>query len=166
MSSSKVWPYSIAISIFLIFVAAVVTVVIATKAPVQESNDYMMNYHQADDKANEIIKNNIEFNKKYRVEYVTNNFGIDGVVLKYKISDVNQNVINNAKIKVILTRPDTKTMDIEIDEFSVEQGIYTFKEIKLPKEGRWEIIAKINIDNYERYFNIKTSTANKEAIEF
>lgn len=166
MSSSKVWPYSIAISIFLIFIAAVVTVVIALRVPVQESNDYMMNYHQADDKANEIIKNSIEFNKKYRVEYVSSDFGMSSVVLKYKISDVSQNAINNAKIKVVLTRPDTHNMDIELDEYSVNEGIYTFNEFKLPKEGRWEIIAKITIDNYEKYYNIKASTLNKETIEF
>ena len=37
-SNGKIWPYAIAISIFLVFIAAVATVIIANKLPVEDSD--------------------------------------------------------------------------------------------------------------------------------
>lgn len=45
---------------------------------------------------------------------------------------------------------------------TVSNGIYKFESVKLPLEGRWDIMAKVNIDNLERYYNIKADTRNRE----
>ncbi|MDQ1263246.1 MAG: hypothetical protein QG559_247 [Campylobacterota bacterium] len=165
-SKAKAWPYAIAISIFLIFLASVATIVIASKAPVQKSNDYMMDYHEADERANEIIKESIEFNKKYKVEFLAQDFNVKNTILKYRISDTSLVPIDNASIKVILTRPDTHKHNIELDKYEIENGVYTFSMPELPQEGRWDIIAKIKIDDLERFYNIKTDTRTKTAVEY
>ena len=72
LSNGRIWPYAIGGSIILIFGACVATVIIANKLPVEKSDTYMMGYHQADAKANELIKARIAFNKSYRVEYIMN----------------------------------------------------------------------------------------------
>lgn len=166
MNNPKVWPYAISISIALIFLASVATVVISLNAPVQKSDTYMMDYHDADDKANEIIKESIEFNKKYNISFSRDEFSQKEAVLKYKITDKDAKPINEANIKIILTRPDNHQSDIKLDKFNIKDGIYTFEKINLPKEGRWDIMAKINIGKDSRFYNLKVDTRNNTVVEY
>lgn len=66
----------------------------------------------------------------------------------------------------MLTRPDTTKLDIALDKPTIENGIYTFKAIALPKAGRWDIMAKITIGKNQRYYNLKTDTRYPNTIEF
>lgn len=166
MKSDKIWPYSISGAIFLIFIASIVTVFISLKSPVAESELYMMNYHEADDKANDIINKEIAFNKAYSISYITDSFKKDALELKYKIVDTNNQPVDGAKFKIVLTRPDTTKDDIVLESYSVSDGIYSFSKTSLPKDGRWDVLAKVSIGDKERYLNIKTSTTNQEVIEF
>jgi nitrogen fixation protein FixH len=165
-SNGKIWPYSIAISIVLVFIAAVVTVIIAMTLPVQKSDTYMMGYHEADAKANELIKARIAFDKKYKVAYVTDGLSLDNSVIKYKISDLNSQVIDNAKIEVVVTRPNTHKHDQTLKLSGYENGVYTFPSIKLPVEGRWDIMAKVSVGNLQRFYNVKADTRKKETSEY
>lgn len=166
MSSSKVWPYSIAIAIFAVIVASIVTVKISINAPVHESDLYMIDYHDADKRANEILSNSIEFNKRYSLKYETENFTKNGTILKYIILDKMGNVVQNAKITVHLTRPQTHAMDREISDFTLVDGAYVSSPLTLEEDGRWDIIAKVSVDEYERFLSIKTSTQAKMIEEF
>ena len=165
-SNGKIWPYAIGLSIFLVFIAAVATVIIAQKLPVEKSDTYMMGYHEADAKANELIQARINFNKQYTIEYMTDSLHVDNSVIKYKVSDSKNNPVNNAKIKVIVTRPNNHKYDQELTNSSVENGIYTFSTITLPKEGRWDIMAKVNVGELQRFYNIKADTRVKEIREY
>ncbi len=165
MSSGKIWPYAIGISIALIFVAGIVTIVVASKLPVEKSDTYMMGYHEADANANEIIEARIAFNKKYKIQLEDSELAGEPIV-KYKITDLNDNPVNNAKLKVIFTRPNSRKFDIELNEFTVENGVYIVKSSKLPLEGRWDIMAKIDVDNLHRFYNFKADTRNKEVKEY
>lgn len=165
-SNGKIWPYAIGLSIFLVFIAAVATVIIAQKLPVEKSDTYMMGYHEADAKANELIQARIDFNKKYKIEYITESLHVEGSVIKYKVLDLDNNPVNNADLKIIVTRPNNHKHDQELNNPVVENGVYTFSKITLPKEGRWDIMAKVNVDNLQRFYNVKTDTRSKGAYEY
>jgi len=74
LSNGRIWPYAIAASIIAIFGACVATVFVANTLPVEKSDTYMMGYHEADAKANELLQAKILFEKHYKVEYVTQEF--------------------------------------------------------------------------------------------
>jgi len=165
-SSGIIWPYAIGTSILLVFGACIATVVIANKLPVEKSDTYMMNYHEADAKANELIQARIDFDKKYKVAYITDELSLESSVLKYRVSDLNSQTIDNAKIEVVVTRPNNHKHDQTLNSPTYENGVYTFSAIKLPVEGRWDIMAKISVGDVQRYYNVKADTRTKEAFEY
>lgn len=165
-SNGRIWPYAIGASIIVIFGACVATVMVANTLPVEKSDTYMMGYHEADAKANEIIEARIAFDKKYKIEYITDAINTQNSVIKYKVTDMDSNPVDSAKIKVVITRPNNHTYDQELVDPSVESGVYTFSPVSLAKEGRWDIMAKVNIGDLERFYNLKTDTRSKEAYEY
>ena len=166
LSNGRIWPYAIGGSIILIFGACVATVIIANKLPVEKSDTYMMGYHQADAIANDLIKARIAFNKSYKIEYITDGLSLDNSVIKYRVSDINSNPVNNATLKVVVTRPNNHKHDQELVNPTVENGVYTFSTITLPEKGRWDIMAKINVGELQRFYNVKADTRAKEAFEY
>jgi nitrogen fixation protein FixH len=159
LQSGRVWPYAIGMAIFGIFSACVASIVVTTQyAPVQLSNDYMMNYHEADSKANRLIDAQIAFDKKYNLKYLHTTLDVENSSVSYKITDKNQKAIDDAKIKILVTRPDEVKHNMEFDKPEISNGVYSFRDIKLPLEGRWNIIAKVDIGENTSYYNIKTST--------
>lgn len=165
-NSGRIWPYAIGASIILIFGACIATIVVTNKLPVEKSDTYMMGYHEADSKANDILKAAIEFNNKYKVEYITEVFEAQNCTIKYRVTDIDSNPINSANIKVIITRPDNHKYDQELKNPTVSNGVYTFEPIKLLQEGRWNVMAKVSVNDAERFYNIKTDTRSKEAVEY
>ena len=165
-SNGMIWPYAISASIILIFGACVATIVVANKLPVEKSDTYMMGYHEADANANELINARIAFDKKYKVKYITDGIALDNSIIKYRVTDLDSKPINNADIKVVVTRPNNHKNDQELIKPSVDNGVYTFESIKLAQEGRWDIMAKINVGELQRYYNIKADTRKKEALEY
>lgn len=166
MQKSNLWPYAIALSILAVFGASVATVVIASSAPVQKSDTYMMDYHEADDRANEIINNNIAFDGLYTISFVPKSFSSKNASIAYKIEDRQGNVVKDAKLEVILTRPDTHEFDIKLGGVSLKNGLYSFNSIKLPKEGRWDIMAKVSVGKNQKFYNLKTDTRSDMAEEY
>ena len=165
-SNGRIWPYAIGVSIILVFGACVATVIVANKLPVEKSDTYMMGYHEADAMANELIEAKIAFDKKYKLEYITDVISSDGTVVKYRVTDINSMPVNNAKVKVVVTRPNNHKHDKELINPKVENGIYTFDKITLPQEGRWDIMAKISVGDLQRFYNVKTDTRTTEVKEY
>ena len=165
-SSGIIWPYAISVSIIFIFCACVATVVIANKLPVEKSDTYMMAYHEADATANELIEARIAFDKDYNIEYINEGLSLDSSTIKYRVTDKDSNGVNNAKIKIVITRPNNHKNDQTLESFSVNNGVYSFEDIKIPIEGRWDIMAKINVGKLERYFNVKVDTRKYEIVEY
>ncbi|EDZ63488.1 hypothetical protein SMGD1_1519 [Sulfurimonas gotlandica GD1] len=161
-----IWPYAIGTSIVLVFGACVATVIITSTLPVEKSDTYMMGYHEADAKANELIEARIAFDKKYKIEYVTDGLSLDSSVVKYKVSDLNSQAVANAKIEVVVTRPNNHKHDQTLKSSNYENGVYTFPAIKLPVEGRWDIMAKVNVGDVQRFYNVKADTRAKGAYEY
>lgn len=161
-----IWPYSIAASIIFIFGACVVTVVIAIKLPVEKSDTYMMDYHQADADANELIEARIAFDKSYKIVYLSNGLNLDSGTIQYKVTDLDSNPVNSAKLKLVLTRPNTRDLDQTLSNPTVESGVYTFNDISLPVAGRWDIMAKVKIGEVQRYYSFKVDTRDSKVTEF
>lgn len=166
MSSGRIWPYAITASIIMVFGFCVATIVVSQQRPVEKSDTYMMGYHEADDKANELIRARIEFDKKYKIEYIADSLSQDSSVIKYRVTDIDSNSVNNATIKVVVTRPNSHKYDQELINPKVENGVYTFDSIKLPVAGRWDIMAKVSVGDVQRFYNVKTDTRVKGAYEY
>ena len=166
LSNGRIWPYAIGTSIMLVFGFCVATIVVTSTMPVEKSDTYMMYYQEADANANELIEARIAFDKKYKIEYITDGLSLDSTVIKYRVTDLESNPISNAKIKVVVTRPNNHKHDQELNNPSFENGIYTFSTITLPQKGRWDIMAKVNIGEVQRFINVKADTRAKEAFEY
>lgn len=163
LSSGKIWPYAISLAIFGIFSACVASIVVTTqKAPVMLSDAYMMDYHQADAQANDIINAQIAFDKEYDMSYISQGLNSENTEIQYKLTDKNQNAINDATIKILVTRPHELQYNMEFENPSVVEGVYSFSDIKLPKEGRWNIIAKVEVGQKSGFYNIKADTRETE----
>jgi nitrogen fixation protein FixH len=126
----------------------------------------MRNYHDADANINEIIAKEIAFKKRYQVEYISKKLDMNHTVLQYKVNDLQGNTVNNARFNVVVTRPNNHKHDQELSNPSVEKGVYTFAGITLPEPGRWDIMAKVSVDSYERYYNLKADTRYESVFEY
>jgi len=166
LSNGRVWPYAIGASIILVFGACIATIVVANKLPVEKSDNYMMYYQEADAQANDLIEASIAFNKKYKIEYITDGISQESTVLKYRVIDLNDKPVDNAKIMAIITRPNNHKNDQELLNPIFENGIYTFASVTLPLKGRWDIMAKVNVGQNQRFYNVKADTRAKEAFEY
>ena len=165
-NAGRKWPWIITIAILLFITAIVIAVKVALTAPVKLSNYGMQNYHAYDANINDIIEAKIAFDQNYTIAFVTPQITAEGCVVAYKISDKAKNAINNAKIEVVLTRPDTTDFDITLNSPTVVDGMYTFKATDLPKLGRWDILAKISVGDKSRFYNLKADTRNSHTEEF
>jgi len=166
LNSGKIWPYVLGVSITLVFMAGIVTIVISAKLPVEKSDAYMMGYHEADAKANELIEAQISFDKKYKVAYISQPINEKATVLKYKVEALDGSAINDAKLEAVITRPNSRKYDIKLENPKVSDGIYTFDAKKLPLAGRWNVMVKVDVKGDYRFLNIKADTRKKEVKEF
>jgi nitrogen fixation protein FixH len=167
ISSGKIWPIAISVAILTFFGAIVFSIsLILDKAPVQRSDSYMMGYHHVDLKANELIQAKIDFDKKYKISYETDFLAQEGSTIKYKITDVAGEPVDDAELTVVITRPDVHKYKQELKNTNVDNGVYSFSDFTLEKPGRWDIMAKVSIGEHERFYNVKADTRAKEALEY
>ena len=160
------WPIIIGLSIVGVIGACVWTIKVALNNPVELSNYGMQGYHDYDANANEIINAKIAFDQNYTIAFLTPQISEKGSILEYKVSDKSGNAVNDAKVEIILTRPDIKEFDMNLSNPSVAEGKYTFAPIDLPKAGRWDIMAKVSVGTLQRYYNLKADTRNPIISEF
>lgn len=166
ISNGRIWPYAIGISITMVFGFCVATIMVTQTANIQESDAFMTYYQEADANANELIEAKIAFDKKYNIEYFVEYQENNAIELKYKITDKMNQSVENAKIVLAASRPETDLYNKKIDNPKSKEGLYSFDNLAFEKRGVWNIIAKIKIDNESRFFNIKTNTHTQESFEF
>lgn len=166
LSSGKIWPYSIGIAITLVFGFCVTTIFVTESSQIQESDAYMTHYQDADMNANKLIHERMMFDKKYRLSYLSKSISGENAVIEYKVTDINGNLINNAKMKIAISRPETDALDQTLENPTIKEGLYSFNGAKFSKAGVWNIIAKITIGKYSRFYNIKADTRNTNSYEF
>ncbi len=166
-SDGRIWPYAIVAAILFIIGAGAATIAVAVKHPVEMSDMDMQDYHHYDANANDIINAMIKFDKKYEITYHSHSFDKNNATVSYKLVDKENHPVNNAKINIMVTRPDNHNSDMPFDKpATIENGIYTFKVGKLPLEGRWNILSEVIVGDDVRYFNLKVDTRNESAFEY
>lgn len=165
ISSGKIWPYAIGSAITLVFSFCVMTVIVTTNANIQKSDDYMMSYQDADENANKLIKAKMLFNEKYSIKYISKGISSEKPI-EYKIVDKNNQAVNNAKIIIAISRPETHELDQKLEKFIVKNGVYSFNNAKFTKAGIYNIIAKVVIGKDYRFYNLKTDTRDIKFKEY
>jgi len=164
--SARIWPYAIGSSIVLVFGFCVATVIITSNAGIQESNNYMSDYHSVDAAANDLIENKIAFDKKYTIEYINSTLKKENSLVKFKVIDKESHAVENAKIKIKLFRPETVDFDQTLENPSFSNGVYTFNNAKFSKAGVWNIMTKVSVADTSRFYNVKVDTRNKNSYEY
>jgi nitrogen fixation protein FixH len=160
------WPIIIAVSTVIVIIFGVVTIKKAIENPVEMSDYGMQNYHEYDRDANAIIKAKIAFDQKYSISFLTPQISEKGTVIEYNVTDKAGKAVSDAKVQVVLTRPDMNKYDVNLSNPTVTEGKYTFAPVDLPKAGRWDVMAKVSVGADQRYYNIKADTRKPETSEF
>jgi hypothetical protein len=168
MKDSKAlrWPYGIALSFILIIGLIYATIVVSLDYPIENSDRNLLNYHEYDKNVNDVIMKQIAFDKAYTLSFVSEPINVDATKIQYKLTDKTGAAINNATIKAMITRPDQHDYDITLENPEVVDGVYSFKSVSLPKEGRWNIIAAINVGDQLRFLNLKADTRYPQTFEY
>jgi hypothetical protein len=166
MKDGKQWPIGVSASILFVVFACALTIYIAVKNPVEESNVYMQGYHDTDANYNDIINARNSFKKLYDVSFTTKQISQEDTVLKYSILNKDGNFVKDAKIEIILTLPYTSKRDISLKNSSFDGENYVFKSVKLPNPGRWNIMAKITVKDEYRFYNLHADTRNPNTFEY
>ena len=160
------WPIGVITSVILIVIACALTIYVALLQPVQEDADMMLGYHNLDASANEMIIAGLKFNAKYKLTYIGQGVSLEGSSISYKVEDMNANPVNNALVKVVLSRPVIEEDKIELENPHVENGVYTFENVKVTKKGRWNILTKVTVNEDFRHMNLKSDTTDKDVYEY
>ena len=160
------WPYGIAFSFIGIIALIYATILVSLDYPVEKSDMNMQNYHVFDKNANDFIQKRIAFDKTFKLEYVSEPLHVKHTVIAFKLTDHRGKMVNDAKVEAVITRPNEHKYDINLKNPTVNNGVYTFKSVTLPKEGRWNIIASFEAGGYSRYMNLKADTRNPNTFEY
>jgi len=149
------------------------TVKSATELPVQEVNQYMLKYQQADLSINDILEKKKAFDKEYSIELLnvemmvmTDNINSNrpqpNVVkltygknyFSYLIRTKEGKVVSDANVSFLLTRPHTRNDDLMIEAVPFKEGRYTTPNIEIVNAGRYTLQFRAIIDDKIGYSQI------------
>jgi nitrogen fixation protein FixH len=128
----------------------------AANNKVQLENSYMANYHDVDETFNDIMAKKVKFEKNFILDLEEVNLKLGENNLNVKLFSKDIIPVKNAKITALITRPHTVESDIKIETFKYSQdGEYESSNFKLEQKGRWEVILKVQVDDYETFEKLK-----------
>jgi len=167
------WPHMIVGFLFLGITLSYWTVKSASSVPVQESNEYMMKYQQADMNINEIIERKALFDKNYKIELLNVKMAVQeienakrakeekSVVLKAGENSFSYRVMNNdavfmpdANVTFVLTRPHTVKDDMVVENIPIADGIFKVSNVSITKPGRYTLQLRAKIGDAIGYSEI------------
>jgi len=158
------WPHMILGFLVLGITLGYWTVKSASSLPVQESNEYMLKYQQADMNINEIVKRKMLFDEKYKIELVNAQSTMQeienakrakeekSIVLtqgnnsfSYRVVDTNGMFMKDANVTFLLTRPHTIKEDVLIENVPAGEDVFQVETLSITKPGRYilQLRAKI-----------------------
>jgi len=155
-SEKNYWPHFIIGLILFAVTLGIWTIKATMDNPVELDNSYMLNYHAVDEDINEILKKQHIFDKRYDLILSSTKIKLGSNTIELILKDKNGKVIDNADIKILVTRPDTTKYDKKIDA-KFENSRY-IAHVDLEKEGRWNIVIKTKIGDIEGFKTFKLST--------
>lgn len=160
------WPIGIISSVIFIIIACALTIYVALLQPVQEDQDMMADYHSLNDSVNDIIIAGVKFNARYKLSYIGEGVSTEGSSITYRIEDMQANPVNDAVIKVVLSRPITSDNQLVLENPRITDGTYVFENVKVALEGRWNILTKVSVGDDYRHMNLKSDTMDKDVYEY
>ncbi|TXE78315.1 hypothetical protein FPD46_08245 [Campylobacter peloridis] len=149
------WPYGILISLGLIVIACIVTIFIASKAPVYEDNFYFDTYQNVETNFNEIQKKQQQFDanfklsimdkesfmhKKNKVYYID----LGKNEIKIALENLKAYDLNKLQIQALLSRPHTNENDEKL-QAKVQANNLVF-DFDVKEKGVWQLLLKITQD--------------------
>jgi nitrogen fixation protein FixH len=150
------WPLGILGLLLFGVVLTLWTLYSASNNIVQMDNSYMANYHDVDKNYNELMAKKVEFNKNYILDLDELSLNLGKNTLNVKIFSKDIQPIENAKVTALITRPHTVQSDMKIEDFQyLEDGEYKSKSFELKDKGRWQIILKVEVGNYQTFEKVK-----------
>jgi len=167
------WPHMILGFLTIGITLGYWTVKSASAIPVQESNNYMLKYQQADININEILQRKAQFDKNYKIQIVNVKSEIlelenakraknEKVVIlqkgsnsfSYTVSNKENSIQNDANVSFLLTRPHRVEDDIKIDTVPYKDGQYIIENINIEKAGRYTLQLRVKIGKAIGYSQI------------
>ncbi|MCB4751853.1 MAG: FixH family protein [Sulfurovum sp.] len=161
------WPHMILGFLIVGITLSYWTVKSASSIPVQEPNEYMMEYQQADIHINDILRCKANFDRQFTIEIIDAPKTIlelenakrakeeEVIVLKnginhfsYRVSTKSGTPLTDANITFLLTRPHTNRDNVMIENVSNSNGVYAVDGVSVNKTGRYilQLKAIVNKD--------------------
>lgn len=167
----KYWPYMILGFLSIGVTLGYWTIKSTISLPVHESNAFMQKYQSADKDAYQIEESEAKFDSKYNVSVSgleptkfkpkhlkrkPHNYYLlkDENSITYQVSKKDGSSVANAKITLLVTRPQTQLDDFYIKEFKQSGGSYKATGIKIQKPGRYILRAKIQVGDDVKYLDV------------
>ena len=180
-SKKTYWPHMILGFLMLAIVLGYWTVKTASSMPVQETNDYMMKYQESDININEILVSKQKFDKNYLIELIdvetmvmtdnihSNRPQPDPVKLtmgvnhfSYSVTNKAGEVVNDANVSFLLTRPHTVVDDQMIEVVENKGGKYVTPDLNISKPGRYTLQFRARIGDVTGYTSTEAYLQPKE----
>ena len=165
-SEKTYWPHMIIGFIFIGITLGYWTVKHAVQMPVQEVNEYMMKYQDADMSINDILEKKQAFEKVYTIKLndvkmmvmtdnVNSNIPQPNAVtlskgknhFSYTVTKKDGTVVSDAKVSFLLTRPHTVKDDVMIEKVPFKEGRYVTPMLDIEKAGRYTLQLRVKIDD-------------------
>ena len=156
------WPHAIVTVLILMVCACAMVLKIAMDNPVQMDSFYLEKYQDVNRDINKIRAKQKIFEENFKLEYKTKKFTI-GENNSFKISIINiknKSIIENAEIKLVVSRPDTNEFNQEFKMKIAKNGVFIFDGIKAELPGRWQILTKIKIGDKSSFNRYEVYAAN------
>ncbi len=167
------WPHMILGFLVIGITLGYWTIKSAISLPVQENNDYMMKYQQADIHINDILESKMAFDKAYDIEIqnVETMVMTDNIHSKrlqpnpvkltrgknkfsYVVRTKSGDVLSDANASFLLTRPHSRRDDVMIENIAFENGSYTTPELVIVKPGRYTLQFRATVGDKTGYSQI------------
>jgi len=146
------WPHAIIGGILVVICFCILTIVIAVRNPVEMDTFYMEKYQKVDENINEIMVLQDKFNAKFELNYSKESFvmGQNSIAIKL-IDKQTGKEVGDAKVTLLLSRPETNKDNKEMKPSKIENGNYIFESIETLKPGRWQILTKVEVAEFKGY---------------
>ncbi len=154
------WPIGIVISILTITAMCIWTVITSLSVPIQMDNSYFKDYRDVDMNINEIIAKQKGFDTKYNVLLQQKDLKIGENSILVRVTDKQNNAVNNATVDVKMTRPHTVESDIDLIFSANKDGVYQFEPFDIQDEGRWQIQTRVTINELISHNKLEVNATN------
>jgi len=163
-SKKTYWPHMIVGFLLLALTLSFWTVKSANSLPVQEVNNYMMKYQNADRYINDVLTKKYAFDALYTIaiqdaemmvmmDNINSKLPQPNVIklsegkntFTYHVQTKEGKVVEDANVSFLLTRPHTRVDDIMVESVPFQSGVYKVS-VDIKKEGRYTLQLRAIMD--------------------